>query len=1275
MFIKLIKIKFYFLIVISSFKSFSQTPSPSSFVSEYNLKFEHISMEDGLSMNPVMGIVQDNNGYLWFGTADGLNRYDGYNFVVYRHNEYDSTSISDNFITCLLKDYNGNLWIGTHNEGVNRYDVKTDKFLRFKTQSDKEKGIKHNRIFVLIEDKDSILWVGNVSGIDRISIKTGAVIKNDDIAEKLKMLDQHSVLSIYQDLNKNIWIGTIDGLYKFDPLIITLTHYTYNPLDKTSLSHDVVLSSFNDNYGNLWVGTMDGLNLYNPKYNNFLNVRFEEDETNDKKGKTIPANYKKNFSIIDNFYLNTIRIIKADELGRLWLSTDHGLILYNITTQEYKVYKNMIHLPISLSNDMIRSMFTDNSGNLWIGTLGAGLNKLNLKPKKFEHFNINIHNPFGFKENYIRAIVEDSKGNLWFGSIRGGLSMKEKSTGKVYNFMQNNQNPESSVSDNNIWTGIEDREGFLWFGTSFGLNRYDPNSKKFKHFINNPNDSTTISNNYIRNVFQDSKSNLWVGTDNGLNLFNYRTENFKTFLGQSKNYSSMSDNIVWRIIESRYGHLWLATNHSLFKYEVEKNNFTEFYKIDSDTTSLSNNEVRTLYEDKSGILWVGTSYGLNKYDTKTNKFKRYFEKEGLPNSFIYCILEDNKGILWISTNKGITEFNPLTETFRNYDLNDGLQDYEYNTNACYRCKTGEMYFGGPNGLNRFNPETFQENSFRPNIVITNIKVMNNNLKTNAPISEINSITLSHDQNILLLEFSSLDYTNPSRNEYAYKMEGFNKDWIYSGNIRYATYTNLDPSNYVFKVKGTNSDGIWSDKITELKIIITPPFWRTKWFFTFVIFLIIISIYAFIKIRERNLMLAKKNLENKVIERTTEITNQNQIIEQKNKELERLSLVASKSENLVVITDSKGNVEWVNDSFIRLNGASLNEMIASRGPNIRQFSNNTDINNIIDKCVLTKKPVLYESLNITKDGRKVWESSTLTPIYDDKGALKNMIIIDTEITERKNAEEQIRQKNKDITDSIVYARHIQEALFPKDSYVNKFLSRSFGLYMPKDIVSGDFAWFSIKEDKIFIAAVDCTGHGVPGAFLSVLGTSLLNHIINEKQIYQPDAILMALSLEIQKSLHQYDHESDVKDAMDIALCSIKYSYKNEKIVYEQLQYASAFRPLIFFKKQNGSKPELIEYRPDKIAIGGDTEDIKNTKYTNNIINLNPEDTFYIFSDGITDQFGGEKNKKLTLRRFKERLCDMQHLSMVEQKKYLSDFIDKWKNIHEQTDDILIIGVKV
>jgi PAS domain S-box-containing protein len=1223
-----------------------------------DIQFEHLSMKDGLSMNPVMAIVQDKKGFLWFGTQDGLNRYDGYQIKVFKTKENDSLSLSDNFITSLVVDSSGNLWVGTLNGGLNRYDSRTGTFTRYQACSGL---IPADNISCLLYDSEGHLWVGTEHGITLIDPKKCALLPLAARFPGLALEKSTSVLSIYRQKNGDVWIGTTGGALFYSLKDRTLKRYTNSPSDPSSLSNNIVLSFYEDKYREIWVGTLEGLNKFDKSSGRFKRTYFKELKKSSGNKESASNSLENIYSIVNNYGGNTIRTILEDDKGNFWIGTDMELIIYTPATGNFINYKKDLVNPTGINDHFIRSMYIDHSGNLWIGTLGNGLNKTSLNPKKFTHYQKKINDPRSLGENYVRSICEDAAGTIWVGTLVGGLNKFDPKTGAfAHYFACGNQ---SCPNDNNVWSLCASRSGVLWVGTNNGLNQFDPRSGTFRYFVHDEKNRASLSENTIRCVFEDRKGRLWIGTEGGLNLFNPASGTFTRFT-RHDHPDSLSDNTVWKIIDDADGSLWLATNNGLNRFDPATRKFTKYFKKQGDANSLSHNGVRTLHIDSKGNLWLGTHNGLNKLNEVTGAFTRYDESAGLPNAFIYAIEEDEKGRLWLSTNKGLCCFFPESGDVITYDVFDGLQDYEFNTNASCVTKNGEMYFGGPNGLNRFHPLRLNVNNYNPRVEITAVTVKDAPLQAEEDVAEVKEITLQYDENILHFEFSSFDYTRPERNRYQYMMEGFNQGWVHAGNRRFTTYTNLDPGEYVFRVRGTNADGVWSSNEDSIRIIILPPFWKTKWFYALVALFLISLAYLIYRVRVAGLRKEKLLLEQKVKERTYDLEEEKRKIERINQELEKLSIVVSKTDNAVVIANRDGIIEWINDSLLKMYSKNISSPESIYGRSIVSLSSNPDMHKVLDTCLRDKISVSYESESTNREGKMFWVQSTLTPILNEQGEVSKLVIIDADITERKHAEEIIREKNKNITDSINYAVRIQSALLPDEGKMSDLAPDSFVLFRPRDIVSGDFYFMeSIRTNEGALltgfAVGDCTGHGVPGALMSMIGTSFLKQSLHEKSVNSPAQALDYVSAKIN-DMFGNQGGGIIRDGMDISFCVFNPASL-------QLYFAGAGRPCVIIGEEG-----LREIKGDSRAVGySESADA----FANHAVQLRKGDCVYLFSDGYADQFGGPRGKKFKYKRLLETLQAIAKLPMKEQHATLEKTFSDWKGELEQVDDVLVLGIRV
>lgn len=1091
-----------------------------------NYYFERLSIENGLSQNSIYAIAQDKKGFIWFGTFDGLNKYDGYEFKVYKSNMEIEDAIGDNIVISILKDKEQNLWIGTYS-GLSKYNYESDNFLSFKHDKQNNNSLSNDIVRVLFQDKDGIIWIGTDGGLNSYDV-TKNVFTRYIANNTPKSLSDNHVRAIYEDKAGNLWIGTYGGLDLFDRKTSTFIHFQHQSNNANSLSNNIVGCITEDEKGMLWIGTDRGLNKFD--FEKKIFTRYQH-QTNNAKS-------------LSN---NLVRALLMDKNGNLWIGTNGGINIYDNFNNNFKRINYEPDNINSLSSDKIWTLYEDQTGTIWIGTEGFGVNKYDEKTGKFLHFKKIVNTSNSLSNSAIWAFYQTPDNNLWIGTDYG-LNKYNRITHQYSIFINSEKN---SISSNLVKALAYDKNGFLWIGTDDGLNKMNIKSNHFVVFKNNPNNTNSLSDNIIKTIVAAKDGYIYVGTrSGGLNRLNPKDDKFERFLHNPDDANSLSHNRIWSLYEDTDGSIWVGTfGGGLNKFDAIKNTFVHYKHNGRDSTSISNNIIRSILRDKHGQLWIGTSNGLNLFDEKNARFKRFNALQGLPNNTIYAVIEDINNDLWISSNNGLSKYDRKQNKFLNYDVNDGLQSNEFNQGAAFINGEGELFFGGINGYNSFFPEKLKINNHVPPIVFTNFLLFNKPVEASGDknailkknITETDEIKLRYWQNVITIEFTALNYCNTLKNQYKYKLENFDNTWTYSGNRRFATYTNLDPGTYYFKVVACNNDGVWNDEGKTLKIVITPPFWETTIFYIIVLTLILLLIYAYIKFRERKLRQENIVLDKKVKERTTQIEQQKQEIERQRDE--------------------------------------------------------------------------------------------------------------------------IRAKNTSITDSIRYALKIQQALLPSMKKIAYYFPEFFIMYKPKDIVSGDFYWIDGYDDKIFFAAVDCTGHGVPGAFMSIIGFNLLDQAINKQKLTKPAEILKFINKGIIQTLQQHQVDAKIKDGMDIAFCTY---HRDKKII----EYAGVYNPLFVIRSG-----ELIEYKGNSHFIGEVTLSEAQKEFTNYEMQVQAGDMIYIFTDGYADQFGGPDKEKFMKKPFREKLTEVAALPLQQQKEILENTFDNWKGSYDQIDDVLIFGIKI
>jgi two-component system sensor histidine kinase ChiS len=853
------KTKFLFLfllILILIFPKAGQAQGPPT-------RFERISTEQGLSQVAVYAILQDSRGLMWFGTEDGLNQYDGYTFTVYKRDPEDPHSLSNNFIRAIYEDSSGALWIGTNGGGLNKFDRATTRFIHYQHDPNHPHSLSDNFVTAIQADSSGALWIGTESGgVNRFDPLTEQFTSYQHVPHNPHSLSHNCISSIAQDATGMLWIGTWGGgLNKLNPATGQFTPYQHNPTDPHSLSHNDVTSIYAGRDGVLWVGTLGGgLNKLDPATGRFSSYRYDPNN---------PSSLNK----------DEVTAIYQDPAGTLWLgTTGEGLNEFNPQTEQFTHYQNAPDDPHSLSYDDINAIYEDRSGVLWIGTTVAGLNKLDSKARRFTHYRHDPADPHSLSSNTVWSMCVDSQGALWVGTSgpTGGLDRLVLSDNEgldpgqqQFVHYRHDPNDPHSLGSTAVLVIYEDSAGTLWVGTwGGGLSQLvDRETGKFVHYRHNPDDPHSLGDDVVWAIHEDSTGALWVGNYDvgGLDKLDRATGRFTHYRHNPTDPHSLSSDTILAIHEDQTHTLWVGTNDGLNRFDRETEKFTRYYYDPADPHSLSANAVTVIFEDQTGVLWLGTDDGLNKYDRATDSFSHYTEKDGLANDSIAGILEDDAspagevGNLWLSSSLGLSKFNPHTGEVKNYDVRDGLQSNEFNRAAYAKGQNGEMFFGGVNGFNAFHPANIKDNPHLPPVILSDFQIFNKpvSISDDSPlqksIGETQEITLSYQDYVFSFEFAALDYTIPAKNQYAYKLEGFEQTWNYVDSTRrFVTYVNLPPGAYTFKVKGSNNDGIWNEAGTSLRVTVTPPPWRTWWAYTlYAVFVMLLAIGS-LRIRTRNL---------------------------------------------------------------------------------------------------------------------------------------------------------------------------------------------------------------------------------------------------------------------------------------------------------------------------------------------------------------------------------------------------------------------------------------
>ncbi|GAP13836.1 histidine kinase [Longilinea arvoryzae] len=847
------------------------------------VRFERLTSDQGLSQSWVRTILQDWQGYLWFGTEYGLNRYDGYEFEIYRHDLEDPDSLADSNVIALLEDTNHRLWVGTLN-GLDRLDRDGNRFVHYHSDAYDPNSLGGMEISVLYQDRQGVLWVGTEDGgLSRYNAATDNFTRFQFASADPTSLSNNDVLSIFEDHNGILWVGTaLGGLNALDPNTGKFTRYRANSKDSASLSSDAVRAIYEDSLGNLWVGTdTGGLNLFDRKANTFTHYRYQVDDAYSLSG-------------------DEVRVIYEDRSGELWVGTKAGLNRMDRNLGRFIRYRHDPSDPYSISSDSIWSLYEDRGGILWIGTGGGGVSKYAGSLQKFTLHQYRPDQTATLSDNDILAITEDRQGRLWVGTHFGGLDRLDDVENDVRVF-RHNPHDSTSIAGDDVRALLVDHTGRLWVGLNRGgLDYLDPYSDDFVHLANSADDPAGLGEDRVATLFEDRDETLWVGLwTQGLDRLDSASKTFTHFRHDPADSNSLVDDRVRVIYQDKEGLFWIGTYGGFSIWDSGENLFTNYSNDPNNPDSLSNDIVRAFHEDASGNMWIATyGGGLNYFDRKTQKFSHYTIKNGLPSDALYSLLADETGEMWISSNSGLTHFDPKRISFRNYTTKDGLQGDEFNGGSAFRNAEGEMFFGGINGFNSFYPQQVADNSSVPPVVITAFRKFNKTVRTDLQPGE--TIELDYTDNFISFDFAALDYYAPLRNQYTYMLEGFDRQWVAAGTRRYASYTNLRGGDYVFRVRGSNSDGIWNVDGFSVNIHITPPFWERWWFFGMIAVVLAGGAFGAYRMRVQEIKDRNRSLEVQVRERTMEIERRQLVAEGLRKIISMLNSNYSLSESLDTI---------------------------------------------------------------------------------------------------------------------------------------------------------------------------------------------------------------------------------------------------------------------------------------------------------------------------------------------------------------------------------------
>lgn len=1300
--------------------------------------FEKYDSKTGLSQNDVLDIHQDKFGFMWFGTHDGLNRFDGYEFKVYKPEPHDPHSIGSNLVYGITEDLQGNIWVRTIEGGLNRMDRATEKFCRFFHDPNNPKSILDDFFFKIFVDKRNNLWVSTKKGLSYMHL-TGTAQDTIQNFTHIQLPKNDKATAFFSKDNGHIIVGSRKGFL-----------YDISDLDGENFKLNTHKATFGQIINSI-VESPDNKLVIGTAWNIFYQIN------NGRKWKFAPLKLE-----------DRATFLHVDNRNNLWVASDaSGLYRYTFTKGSLpKIVEQYAHNPNdkqSLSENSVICLEVDNKGIIWAGTK-KGINKMNPNRVPFQVFNNNL-NANSLSSSRAKSILKDSYGGTWVGLQNDYLNYKKPGTAK------DDYNTFISIPIINVYSleevSLNDKRYIIigTLGNNYMIELEDFTGWSSKDIMEKAKAIDALAAKSIFDIEQDKYGQVWIASYNG-GLIKWSVDENNSLNQNPDIYLVNDDGDVEAYTRCLYfddeGNLWAGTSKGVRKIKAKdvlnKKPHIEYYKNEeNDPNSISLNYVVAITGGKEGDIWVGTlGGGINQMifnqDGKISKVNRITENShGLSNNVVRLATRDQKNNIWIATNQGISKINPKTLNIKNYDIDDGLQDNEFLDLSCYYdMANNRIYMGGTSGVNYFCPDSIKNQTLKPSIVFTDLFIKNTLVKAgeklngrvilDKAISETKDLEITYKENNFTIKFAALHYGSPIKNQYKYKLEGFDKDWIpVSSSVRSATYTNLEEGEYTFKVIASNNDNIWNEKGITLSITVTPPWWETIWFKALVFLSLTSMAYIYYKRRTYVLKQRQIELENLVEQRTGELKSANEDLQIKHEEVQsQAEELQTQRDNLAekneVIIQKSQLIETLSEIGQEITSSiDIHNIVSSMYQNLNRITpikhfeigmvdevaskvfyhgfHGTDELQVTASDLLVleqknmsctqwvtvhRKPLIINNLSMELDNyadeldvekyyHKSYQSMIYYPLTIGEKLVGIMVLKDTD----KNAFDEetisilesivdyatisidnaktytlLQGKTEHITSSIRYAQTIQEAILPFGESFQRQFKDFFVLFRPKDIVSGDFYWMAEQDDRVYLAAIDCTGHGVPGAFMSMIGSSILNKIVKEQGEQETDKILDLLDVGIRKALKQEQSKND--DGMDLVMCCF---HKNTEGHINKVSFTGAKNPLFYYKKD---EDKIIEIRGDRKAIGGVRR--RNKEFTCQELDVKSGDAFYLLTDGIIDQHRKDRSR-FGKTKLLQLLNDNATLNLEEQYRNISNELDNFQGEEKQRDDITVIGVKI
>jgi len=1187
------------------------------------LRFENLTIEDGLSENSILSINQDQFGFLWVGTYAGLNRYDGNEFEVFQKSKERPDLPFFSNIFNLSTQGKDRIWVTNYNQ-LYRFDQANESFIQFDYSSESTDTLTHTVIRGFIEDSDSNLWIGTFgNGLYFVDLKTMQKKHYFDPSEDSISSYSAIISSVFEDRNGQVWLATENGLLQYDKINDGFISYVHDPEDPHSISSNKVISICDDSFGNLWVGTWEaGLNRLDLKTRKFERFLHDSNDPHSLSG-------------------NIVRCLFEDSQKNLWIGTQiNGLCLYDRNQNKFFNYRYEFCNQSSIGSNTILTIFEDNTGIIWIGTEFGGLSKLNLDKNKFQHYQFNPSKKNSLNNNIVKSIfVKEKEGSeiIWVGTNGGGINLINTQTHQVEYLMHDEKNP-NTLSGNVVTSITECSDGLIWIGTENGLDSFDPKTNKIQHYL--PPFEPVLQNTDISDIMEDSDQLIWIGYFNG-GIVVYDKKNGQYTHFHTNDGKSINDNIIRQFCEDKNQRIWIGTDFGgLNCYDKKTKKFYNFKMTQKFANHPVSIKVTTVFLDSDNYLWMRTNSGLTSLNLNHFKLdyfsdsldhhfqiKSYSTLDGLCNDVVYAIAEDSHKQLWMSTPRGLSCFNKKMETFKNYFKSDGLQSDQFYTNSFFQNKEGTIYLGGINGLSVFHPDSIQPNPVPPGLAFTQFLLfgktvnigdtINDHVILSKNLNYTDEIELHYRENSFAIEFAALHFNTPKKNHYSYQMKGFNKQWQ-ENQRRFATYTNLPEGKYQFLLKAANGDGVWNENCISINLRVIPPFWKTFWFRFLLSSCLIGTIVAFFIFRIRNINHQKLELEEKVKKRTNQLQKKTDELQNKSEQLAYANLKLEEMDQLK--NDFIANVthDFRSPLMVIINASDL---ALKYGSNIRQeirrkfeliFNSGTKLRATIDRLLeISRMDSKGIQLKIQKTDIKSL-LAYLTDFYSSSVSTTSNIKIIPQFP--------IHQIENFYTD--------QEKL---EEVINNLISNAIKYV---DLNQGEIKVLLLdQEDKIIIKIID-NGQGIPKEKLKSIFNRFEQVETGMNSIYKGTGIGLAFAKQLVGYL-KGDIYADSEGLGKGAIFTIELRkgydfYKPGDLVeaqkgFEELKNSSSIRHLIAMELQEKIKTsghfvqfdelnadEEYEYKKGKILIIDDNKNIQSIilEYLKN----NGFKNFIVVSDG-------------------------------------------------------------